>query len=504
MQTSTTHFDLDTALVQFNGKQRASQFTIRNAVEGLQIFGGIGSGKTSGSGRTFAIKYLSHGFAGLVLTAKMDEAEAWREYCRLTGRENDLIVVQPGSKHCFNFLEYESAHLLNDIPLTDNILQVLKTVIRAGEEKSGGKSDDPFWETALDLLIYHVLELCQLAHGRISIKEMYDIALTVPKNGVEATKSSSKSSYTSAFLKAQKKVKEQIKGFTEKLTPEQEKIAEDPESFEDLILENIPDAATLKSIDQFFIDSFRNISDKTRNLIEFCFNGFLFRLLREPVYSLFCKNGSTYKPEDCLDGKIILIDLPVKLYHKVGRDCQIMFKYIFQRAMERRDIKKNGRPIFIWADEAQHFLHEHDSEFQATARSSRIATVYLTQNLPNYHANMGGTKFDLRVKAFLGTLGTKIFHANADLDTNRYASELIGDAYREDKSMSRTMAGDFSSSENLSFKLERILRPEQFVSMKSGGPDNDFTVEAYIHRQGIPFHDGLSFRKIALMQNFTH
>src|SRR5688572_8333638 len=67
------NFDLDTTLIKFSDSDRWSHFTIRNAVEGVQIFGGIGSSKTSGSGRLLALKYLSNRFGGLVLTAKADE-----------------------------------------------------------------------------------------------------------------------------------------------------------------------------------------------------------------------------------------------------------------------------------------------------------------------------------------------------------------------------------------------------------------------------------------------
>jgi len=104
-----------------------------------------------------------------------------------------------------------------------------------------------------------------------------------------------------------------------------------------------------------------NLSEKTRSIIEFSFSGFLFRLLKDPVYSLFCSKASTVVPEDCT-GKILLINLPVKLYHKVGRDIQVMFKYIWQRAMEKRDIAMNGRPVFLYADESQHFIHEYDAD----------------------------------------------------------------------------------------------------------------------------------------------
>ncbi len=42
-------------------------------MRGVQIFGGIGSGKSTGSGRTLVLKYLNAGFGGIVLCGKVDE-----------------------------------------------------------------------------------------------------------------------------------------------------------------------------------------------------------------------------------------------------------------------------------------------------------------------------------------------------------------------------------------------------------------------------------------------
>lgn len=497
-------FNLDNSLINFPEKNgSSSSWTIREAVEGLQIFGGIGSGKTSGSGRMIALKYLASGFGGLVLTAKPDEKETWQEYCRLTNRLNDLVVIEPGGKHSFNFLEYESSKLTGGMSITENIVQVLKTVIRAGEEKNGGKSDDPFWETALDMLIFNVIDLCQLAYGKTTVQQMYDIVLSAPKKDTKAENINKEKAFYKAFDLAQKNVNKKIDDWENTLSNREREALKDQAFFEKAILERFPEARLLRFIDQFFTDNYRNLSEKTRSIIEFTFSGFLFRLLKEPVYSLFCNRPSTITPEASLEGKIILLNLPVKYYHKIGRDCQIMFKYIWQRAMEKRQIQQNGRPVFLWADEAQKFLHEYDAEYQATARSSRIATVYISQNLPNYHANMGGPKSEYRVKSFLGTLGTKIFHANADLETNSYASDLIGEAWTEDTQRSVTVAGSFQSGKSTSYKLEKMARPEEFIGLKTGGPDNSLQVEGYMHRQGRSFADGLSFKKIKFRQDYN-
>lgn len=491
-------FNLDTPLISFANNYTGGLWTARNAVEGVQIFGGIGSGKTSGSGRMLALKYLSHGFGGLVLTVKPDEKELWEKYVRSAGRpDSDLVVIEPNGKYVFNVLDYES----RDGGMTDNIVQLLKTVMNASEEKSGGKSNDPFWEQALDMLLFNVIDLCKLAYGRVTFKDIYEIIQTLPTLDTVFPQESSKvNAFMQAFLLAQKNAAQKTLAWL--CQQEANGHPSSAAASENAICDSVPAARLMKEIDAFFVETYAELNEKTRSIIDFSCSGFLFRLLREPVYSLFCKNESTITPDDCLNGKIILINLPVKTYHKIGRDCQIMFKYIWQRAMEKRKDAKYGRPVFLWADEAQNFLHEYDADYQATARSSRIATVYISQNMPNYYANMGGGKFEYKVKSFLGTLATKIFHANADVDTNKYASDLIGDIEYIEKSKSSSFAGGMSSSTNRSLKIDRAVRPEEFVRLKTGTTANNNIVEAYIHVQGNAVKDGLNYSKISFNQEY--
>lgn len=502
------HYDLDTPLMDFSSKGHRATWTIRDAVEGVQIFGGIGSGKTSGSGRTLALKYLSHGFGGLVLTAKHDEKELWQEYCRIAGRTDDLIIVEPGGKYHFNFLEYESTASGKEKSITMNIVQVLKTVINAGQD-SAASSDDSFWQGAMDMLLANTIDLCLLAYGKLTIQHLYEIAQSAPKRNAAQPPAGAPEAprqddpFRIAYSLAMDKVDMQVQAWKAKLSATQLNAIKSSHEFTRLASEALPDVRTMGFINNFFTDAYRNIAEKTRSIIDFNLLGFLNNLLREPVYSLFCRNPSNFTPEDCLNGKIILINLPVKDYHKVGRDAQVMFKYIWQRAMERRRIAQNGRPVFLWADESQTFLHEHDAVYQATARSSRIATVYISQNLPNYFAALGGKAGEYRVKSFLGTLGTKIFHANADMETNNYAASLIGQDYRQKDTYSRTVAGDFSTSQGRSWELEYIIRPEEFVSLKTGGPENNYRVEGIMHVQGKQLSKNTNFKRVRFNQNFS-
>ena len=87
MQSKKNTLDLDHPLVKFSIDNKQDWWTIRDAVRGVQIFGGIGSGKSSGSGRTFAKAFLKNGFGGLVLCAKPDERQNWEQLAKEAGRE---------------------------------------------------------------------------------------------------------------------------------------------------------------------------------------------------------------------------------------------------------------------------------------------------------------------------------------------------------------------------------------------------------------------------------
>lgn len=514
---------LDTSLMTFPINNIQHEWTIRDAVQGVGIFGGIGSGKSSGSGRVLALKYLNEKFGGIVLTAKNSERSLWEDYCALSGRTDDLIIIEPNGKYKFNFLEYISTDK-SDKTATDNIVEVLKTVIRASETISSGKSDDAFWESALDMLLFNTIDLCRMAYGRITVEAIYELVQSIPRSSNLEPRESRVGSkdenkerkendtllsedkanpFLKAFNLAQMNVQKEIAIWNSKFTSTEFAEMVNSGQHESKTKEGVPNARLFLQVRSFFFDNYLNLSEKTRSIIDFSFSGFLFRLLREPIYSTFCKYSSNVTPEDCLDGKIILIDLPVKDYNKVGRDSQIMFKYIWQRAMEKRDVTKNDRPVFLWADEAQHFLHEFDAIFQATARSSRIATVYISQNLPNYYANMGGAKEEYRVKSFLGTLGTKIFHSNADSMTNQYSSDLIGDGMFEELSRSTNIGENVSASRSQSVKFDKKMRPEYFAQLRTGGPKNNFKVEGIIHLQGIPLNEGDCHTLLIFNQNYN-
>lgn len=453
--------NLDTPLMTVE----RTPWTIRNACEGVQIFGGIGSGKTSGSGRTLALKYLRANFGGLVLTVKPDEKEQWVSYCKEANREDDLIVLEPYGNYSFNFLNYEANREGLGSGQTENIVMVLKTVIKAASFEGENSGNEKFWTDALDMLLMNLIDLCTMGRSKLNIDDIYAIARSLPRNSKQL---SDEDFQSMAFYRFYDAVKKHIKS--------------DGNDFSNSKIRDF------KNLSYYFNQTYLQLNDKTRTIIDQMLWGLLFRLSRDPVYSLLCSKRPNISPEDSLRGKIILLNLPTKLYDKVGRDAQILFKYSWQRAMERRDVNVDGgRPVFLWADEAQNFIHEHDFAYQATARSARVCTVYLTQNINNYLAQLGGKSGEYKVKSFLGTLATKVFHSNADIETNQYASSLFGETHKAFPTASKSMGKDWSTTQSYSWMKDKDVPPEVFTGLRTGGLQNNYIVEAYMHRQGAPW-----------------
>ena len=457
-------YELDFPILKMEGQPG---FTLRNAVEGVQVFGGIGSGKTTGSGATLALKYLKAGYGGLVLTVKKSEVDHWKKYCQATNRLDDLIIVSPENPYCFNFINYEAmAPKELGGGLTDNIANLFKTLITVDELSKGKMGDDPFWENALNMLLYNTIDLCLLAHKKVTIDDLNSIVSTIPTNSraFENRSFLENTPFGIAWLRTKDIQNEDLQRH-------------------------------INNVTSYFETNHADLHHETRSIIDYSFMGLMLLLTRDPIYSLFCSpkwdrinNPScSIAPENCRNGKIILIDLPVNLYQKVGRDGQILFKYIWQRTMLRGSAKKETRPVFLWADEAQHFIHEMDIDYQAVAREQKICTVYLSQNISNYFNKLGGERGKYLVYSFLGTIGTKIFHANSDIETNNYASALIGKEYKKKVSKSEQISPRVSRSKSTDIIKDSSVEPEEFARLKTGGKPNDYIVEAYAHKQGMPW-----------------
>jgi type IV secretory pathway TraG/TraD family ATPase VirD4 len=481
---------LDYPLIKFS-ENPADWWTIRNAVTGVQVFGGIGSGKSSGSGKTLAYSFLKNGFGGIVLTGKVDETETWLEYAKSLGRLNDVVLfganrtVREGDEYrhlrnkgyMFNPLDYMGRS--GESGKTENIVSLFISLIKIGDRISGtggGSGSDPFWDRALQRLMKAAIDLLKLADvGKDEGDNRF--GLTVP-NIARVVRDAP------------------LKG---------EEIADDNFTMECLanaceatfILGDEQTKRTFEVVDSYFKQEFATMPEKTRGSILETFYAFSNPFRSGMLADFFSFDTSPeILPENTFDGKIIILDFPVKEFLQVGIYAQAIYKKMWQQAVEKRTVRSDTKPVFMWVDEAQFFLSEDDMLFQTTARSSRACSVMISQNISNYYATMGGDNVEARVNSLLGNLSTKIFHANNDYVTNEWAAKTIGQTFQTKTNVS---IGE-SDSTSLSRALHYQVEPQEFTLLKNGGEFNNFQVEGVMTVSGKRWSNGTNFLRTQFYQ----
>lgn len=450
-------------------------FTLADACEGIQIFGGTGSGKTTGSGETVALAYLRVGMGALVLTAKPEDRERFRSYCEQTGRLDDLKIMSATGELTFNFLDYELRRTGPGGGLTENLVNLFSEVLSVAERQGGGsgREDEGYWRRALRQLVRNCIDLLMLGRGRISISDLYRVVVSLPTLPQQVNDEAWKrQSFAFATLQA---ADQAVKSETRRRD-----------------FELCADYALLE---------FPALSDKTRSIIVSTFTSMIDVFQRNVLRELF-STTTTITPDAIADGSILLVDLNVKEFGEVGRLAQVLMKYLFMRAIERRPQTEDMRPVFLWADESQNFVSEYDFMFQTTARSARACTCLLTQNISNYYATLGaGEDGKAQADSLLANLNTKIFHANGDSVTNEWAAELIGrsrqyfvnSSQQHSASIFATLFGLNDGAQftgGVSEVMEYEVPPRAFTSLRKGGFANRGLVDAIIFQGGRRFAAG--------------
>lgn len=469
--------DLDHTLIKFSDNP-IDDWTIRDAVRGTQIFGGIGSGKSSGSGKTIAKAFLKNGFGGIVLCAKPDERGNWERYAREASREDDLVIFNEESSYEFNPLEYEMTRDGKGAGEVFNLTNLFMEIYKMGNRFSGGGTSgesERYWDNALRRCINRMIQLLGLAEEEISIHNMRRLLSSAPLSHEVENLSEMDDATINAWA-----TNNYCMGCIVKAGNNSQTLDQDEE---------------YKLITDYFLREFANLPEKTRPTIVESFLG-----LAEPFNSGILKKhfsrGTNLRPELSHEGKIIIIDFPVKEYMQAGVYAQGIFKLLWQQATERRTQGEGILPVFVWVDEAQLFISDYDQVFQTTARSSCACTVFLSQNISNYYATIGGKDPRPRVDSLLGNLGTKIFHANNDAVTNEWAARTIGKAFLNISGLS---VGN-NNSASLTQQLLHLVEPREFTILSSGGPKSNFEVGAVITVAGKQWSNGYNFLKANFIQ----
>ena len=263
----------------------------------------------------------------------------------------------------------------------------------------------------------------------------------------------------------------------------------------------------------YFMLEYPALSDKTRSVILSTFTSMVDVLNRGELRELF--SGETnITPEATCDGAIILVDLPVKEFGEVGQFAQVLWKLAFQKAIERRNVAANPRPVFLWMDEAQFFVtgkrHDISKHVPLCPRGDRDVDAEHLEFL----RRLGGTeKGKAETDSLFANLNTKILCANGDPITNDWAASIIGrsrqfftnssSSYEPEDWMSQMMGwrGDPRTSCGVSEQMEFEVSPRAFTTLRKGGPENNFEVDSIVFQGGRRFRQsGKTWLKVSFGQ----
>ena len=444
-------------------------FRLADALTGIVCFGGTGSGKTSGPAKHIANAYLKNDFGGLVLCAKPEERKQWVKWAADNDRSDDLIIVNAGGEKRFNFLDWEASHAGEGGGLTLNIVALLDEIagaIAGGAGKAADGGDNKFFEDALHHMLTNLVDLPLFAKLPVSLPLLRAIINTAPMSAAEANSLTWKEGggQCAAILR---------------------------EADEATLNKNQDARADFEECRAYWTQEFPNLSEKTRSIITLSLSMLVRPFITRPLRRLF-SSDTNVRPEDCFDGKIIIIDLPVQQFKLAGRVAALTWKYCFQISVLRRTPPPEGSyhlPVFLWWDEGQNFLTKFDTEWHAVARSAGGCSVLLVQTREALRSVLGNND---AVDALLANLQCKFFCQNSSIDTNEYASKLLGERYlkiaSESANTSHGQSGvGGSMGTSYSEQKRHFVEAAEFTTLLRGGPRNEYCVEAIVYNGGEQF-----------------
>jgi hypothetical protein len=486
-------YSLDTPLLWF-GK---TPFTIRTAAEGVAFLGNMGSGKSS-SGRALALAMLKAGFGFLVLCKKKDECATWQHYARLAGREKSVLIVHPSTRWRFNLTDYFFTRPGEGGGNTENAVSMYMHILEARREASGKTAQEQrfFTDNARRLLRY-LMEALLVAGERVSTPNILKALHSLPQPQEGGQPVWHDPSYLAECLG--RAILARRAG------------------------QPLPYDADPEALRRYFENEFaRGGSDRQSSGIISTLTGMMDPLAGPHMLDLFGGETNFLPGEFIREGGIVIVDLPLDEWEELGRTAALALKFIVQKCLLRRQGLPPGEvPVGVWIDEYAQFATHQDRSFQEAARSSVACSVYLSQNINNIIAALGGgSEGEAHAYGILAGLGTKILLRNDDYKTNTWAAETIAKApvMRKTGGSSTSQGGtrstsdtdganltpqggtqgrgwsdtenrtnSASSSEGFHEEMDFQVQPELFTRLKSGGPKFRKQVQAIIFRSGETF-----------------
>jgi len=468
----------------------------RHLYEGTFITGGVGSGKTSSSGKALLRATIRAGWGAFMAAVKENEGERLAEEVGREGRDATLITVDESCLHRINTLNYE---LATNAPrgFEHNLVSLIMQMAEddnVANNASGG--ENPFFQKSAAELLFHSIAIIIAAYGQIDLVSIHRFISTAPTTRAEADdpRWQKESFFSHTMLLAAHKARHEGDAYAQK---------------------------ALEEHGDYWFDVYPKLGDRTRTSVNATLTSVIHPLLAGVPRTLL--NGQTnFVPELCREGAIIILDIPL---HKFGRAALMIQRMLisqFYTAMQRTPITKTTRPCSLYMDEYQALASPTDIQALATARAARVAPIFISQDIPTLRSAFASVD-EHAADGLLAKAQNKFFHATTDVETARYASALCGKIERHNHSRSLTKSNvvnngstqgedegsyggghgrSLGETESISTYQDDAVPPETLANeLRTGGPKNNYRCDAIVVRSNARFKStGRNYAKVEFSQ----
>lgn len=453
---------------------------------------------TTGSGKTSLLRKLMQalinhphhrryrgpirGVSGLWCCVKNDEAANAIDVLGQTVMHDRILRLVPGNGFTFNFVSYELNVKKGGNPASlARLLQKLaKQVNNAGD---GGGNNEEFWSALYFDYLHAAIWIAWLAHrDKVTLENIHDVIASSPSSVEQVNSEAFRATACWQMLQLADK---NVQGDAE-------------------------DRALFKA-GEFILFRQSMLGDATRGAgMQMC-SSVLGSFLIEPLYSTVVAEESSFTPDMPLADYWCILDAPILVHKQGGTLFQSLITLMVQEAALTR-----SNPDTICAivrDEIQYLIAdiEHESMVQSVCRSSLLAHISAAQNIPLMEAAAGnGHRGEMLVRAWLANNRVRFAMANVCDRTNSLFSDLMGEfkdqffniseGHKEPDDFLGSMLGIKPLQFSMQQSLYKRLPPEKFLTLRRGGPEFNFLIDAYLMIGGHTFSGGLPFKKVTFSQ----
>lgn len=454
--------DLDQALLHFN--RRGDGLSVRDVLSGgVLVLGDSGSGKTSGVMSHLVAASHALGFSLVHVSVKPTDPDYWSALAGVYHRPVRRIRIGDDR---FNPIAYEQFRTDPGGGLVEDLTRLVTLPLRR-QGGAGGSGVDGFWRADAERYVRHVVTIFAIARVPISYRLIYETLQTLPAS-VEEIRDPAWQSRCPAFAALQQASRATLTSI---------------------------ESADLETAGRFLLSTVPTTPDRTRASTVATISSALDPLIRGPIGEALCGTPDTWQPHECFSrSPVLVLDAPLQVFGAVGSTVQRIWMTSIQRAVLRRQITDEARPIVFIADEFQEFLDpEDDPAFMRTARNRLGCMVLATQCVGNIRAACsGGPDPRAAAEAILGLPAVKFFGSTSDPETLRYASEVFAKTWQarvshgvsQRESSAGQGGGSGGRNANFSLDLHEDVPAFELRRLARGGPLSNYQAEAFCSVSG--------------------